>query len=133
MPDAVFDQAALVSARKLLTQALVWAWRTVGIALHRTSRCRDNGRFGKPLFEIANFRLAVCEAHQPAIIADHNRDVIGTVEGLCAGLKGRVEVPFWRCELPKARHGQTPCIEPNPSSLLMRHDIRTKSRKLPVI
>jgi hypothetical protein len=47
------------------------------------------------------YRLAFSQSEPPAIIMDHDADMIRIVEGRCAGIeRGIVEVPFWRSELP---------------------------------
>ena len=59
------------------------------------------GLCGKPLFERVVFCFAFGKALPPAIIVNHDRDVIRVVEGLCAALEGRViEIPLRRSELP---------------------------------
>ena len=59
------------------------------------------GNFGKPLFQIVIFRLAFGQAEPPAIIVDHDGDVIRVVEGRRAAIeRGIVELPLRRGDLP---------------------------------
>ena len=54
---------------------------------------------GKPLFQIVVFRLAFSQAEPPAVIVDHDGDVIRIVEGRRAAIeRGVVEVPLRRSE-----------------------------------
>ena len=92
----------LVFARELLgVGAGLRMRRAVGIALERDGRHRDDRAFGEPLFQIVIFRLAFGEAEPPAVIVDHDVDVIRIVEGRRAAIeRGVVEVPLRRGELP---------------------------------
>ena len=59
------------------------------------------GPCGEPLFELVVFRLAFGQAEPPAIIVDHDGDVIRIVEGRGAAIERRVvELPFGRGDLP---------------------------------
>ena len=59
------------------------------------------GPCGEPLFQIVIFRLAFGQAEPPAVIVDHDGDVIRVVEGRRAAIeRGIVEVPLRRSELP---------------------------------
>src|SRR6266536_626599 len=75
--------------------------RTGGITFKSDGRDSDYRRFGKPLFQIVVFRLAVCEPKPPAIVMDNDGDVIGIIEGRRGAIElGVVEVPLRRGELP---------------------------------
>src|SRR5437660_11803051 len=102
MPDAACDDPVRISAREFLGIGTgVWVWCTIGIAFKRNSGHGDVRTFGEPLFQIVIFRLAFSQSEPPAIIMDHDADVIWIVEGRCAALEGGiVEVPFWRCDRP---------------------------------
>ena len=68
---------------------------TVGIALHGDRRYADHWRLGKPSFEFLVFRLAGGEAEPPAIVMDHDGDVVRVVE--CGGAaieRGIIELPL---------------------------------------
>ena len=57
------------------------------------------GACGKPLFQVVVFRLAFRQAEPPAIIVDHDGDVIRIVEGRRAAIeRGVVEIPLRRSE-----------------------------------
>ena len=59
------------------------------------------GACGKPLFQFVIFRFALGEADPPAVIVNHDSDMIGIVEGHGASIeRGIIKVPFRRSELP---------------------------------
>ena len=63
---------------------------------HGDGRCR-----GEPLFERVVFGLAVRQPEPPAVIVDHDRDMIGIVEGGGRAFeRGVIEIPFRRCGPP---------------------------------
>src|SRR5690242_11996255 len=73
----------------------------VGIAFQRNRGYDDGRSFGEPTFQLVVLRLAFRQPEPPAIVMDHDADMIGIVEGGGAALEGSlVEVPFWRSELP---------------------------------
>ena len=75
--------------------------RTVEITGNRDRRHSDNRSFEKFVFEVVVSRLAFSQAQSPAVIMDHDVDVIGVVEGLRSSIEsGIVEVPFRRDNLP---------------------------------
>ena len=75
--------------------------RAVGITLKRDRRHGDDGSLGEPLFQLVIFRLAVGQAEPPAVVVDHDRDMVRIVERRGAAIERRVvEVPFRRGELP---------------------------------
>ena len=100
--DPTHDGPVLVSAREFLgVGAGLRMWCAVGITFKRNGRHGDDREFGKPLFQIVVFRLAFCQTESPAIIMNHDGDVIGVVKRHCAAIKrGAVEDPFWRSDLP---------------------------------
>src|SRR2546430_1782429 len=102
MPDAALDDPVRISAREFLGIGTgVRVWCTIGIAFKSNSGHGDVRTFGEPLFQIVIFRLAFSQSEPPAIIMDHDADMIRIVEGRCAAIeRGIVEVPFWRCDLP---------------------------------
>jgi hypothetical protein len=53
----------------------------IGVALKGDGGHGDDWTFGKPLFEIVVFRLAFGQSEPPAIIVDHDGDMIRIVEG----------------------------------------------------
>ena len=75
--------------------------RTIGIAFKGDGGHGDDRTFGKPLFQIVIFRLAFSQAEPPAVIMDHDGDMIRIVEGRCAAIeRGIIEVPLRRSDLP---------------------------------
>ena len=58
---------------------------------------RDHRPFGEPLLQVSVFRLSLRHPEPPAIVVDHDRDVVGVVEGRRAAVeRGLVELPFRR-------------------------------------
>jgi hypothetical protein len=75
--------------------------RAVCVAFERDGRHGDNRGRGELLLEFCEFRLTIGESKPPAIIVDHDRDVIWIVEGSRATRESRViEGPLRRSELP---------------------------------
>lgn len=102
VPYAALDRPVLVFAGEFLR---VGAWirvgRAIGVAFKGDRRHGDDRTFGKPLFQIVVFRLAFSEPEPPAVIVDHDGDVIGIVEGRCAAIeRGIIEGPLRRSDLP---------------------------------
>src|SRR4030095_926926 len=76
-------------------------WRPIGIPCEDDGRHAYNRACGKALFQIVIFRLAFRQALPPAVIMDHDADVIRIVEGRCAAVKRLIiEVPHRRSQLP---------------------------------
>src|ERR1700733_10291726 len=70
---------------------------TIGIALEGDGGHGDDRAFSEPLFQVAIFRLAFGQAEPPAIIMDHDGDMIGVVEGRRAAIeRGVIEIPLRR-------------------------------------
>ena len=75
--------------------------RTIGITFKRNRRHGDDRTCGKPLFQIVILRFAFSQSEPPAIIMDHDADVIRIVEGRCAAIeRGIIEFPLRRSDLP---------------------------------
>src|SRR5580704_14112646 len=102
VPDIALDDPVRVSAGELLGIGTgVGMWGTIGIAFERDRGHRDVGAFGQPLFDIVTSRLAFDHSEPPAIVVDHDADVVRIVERGRAALEcGVVEVPSWRREAP---------------------------------
>src|SRR5262249_20447621 len=85
--DAALNGEMLVSARELLgvSVGLEGGW-AIGSALERIGGHRDDGALGKPLLQVVVFRLAFGETEPPAVIVDHDADVIRIIEGGGAAL-----------------------------------------------
>src|SRR5579864_4541875 len=102
VPDAACDDPVFIAAREFPGIGTgVRVWCAIGIAFKSDSRYGDVRSFSKPLFQIVIFGLAFSQSEPPAIIMDHDTDMIWIVEGRCAAIeRGIVEVPVWRSELP---------------------------------
>src|SRR6267154_2411723 len=73
----------------------------VCVTLEGDCRNADDRRRSELLFQPVIFCLTLDEAELPAVIVDHDRDMILMVEGRCASLEGGiVELPLRRPELP---------------------------------
>ena len=73
--------------------------RAIGIPFKGNRGDGDDRGFGKPLFQFVVFRLALGQALPPAIIVNHDCDMIRIVEGRCAAIeRGIVKVPLRRSE-----------------------------------
>ena len=101
VPDAALDDPVRIFAGELLAIGLL-RW---GAPLASPSRVIVGtvitGAFGKPRFQIVIFRLAFSEAEPPAVIMDHDGDVVRVVERRRSAIeRGIVEIPFRRCDLP---------------------------------
>jgi hypothetical protein len=76
-------------------------WCSIGITLKSNGWHGDDRAFGKPLFKIIIFRLVFSQTEPPAVIMDHDADMIQVVEGRCAASeRGIIEVPVRRSDLP---------------------------------
>ena len=72
-------------------------WCAIGITFKRNGRHRNDRAFGKALFQVVVFRLTLCQAESPAIIVDHDGDMIGIVKRGCGAVeRGIIEGPFRR-------------------------------------
>ena len=100
VPDAARDQPVRIFAREFLgIGTRVRMRRAIGIAFEGDGGHRDDRAFGKPLVQIVIFRLAFSQSEPPAIVMDHDGDMIRIVEGCRAAIERRiVEVPLRRSE-----------------------------------
>ena len=55
-------------------------WCTIGITFKSNGRHGDDRAFGKPLFQIVLFRFDFSQAEPPAVIMDHDADMIRVVQ-----------------------------------------------------
>ena len=73
----------------------------IGITFKGDGGHGDDREFGKPLFQLVVFRLAFGQTEPPAVVMDHDGDVIRVVEGRRAAIeRGIVELPLRRSDLP---------------------------------
>lgn len=94
--DAAADQAMLVGASEARA---IRSWfgvrRPVGVTFHSDRRHRDRWRRCKHCFGCIVSRLAFHETQTPAIIVNHDCDMVGVVEAFRrALLDAIVEMPF---------------------------------------
>jgi len=62
-------------------------WRNaIGITIKGDRRHSDDRTFGKSLFQIVVLWVAFSQAQPPAVIMDHDADVIRVVEGHCGAI-----------------------------------------------
>src|SRR3546814_1544302 len=77
MPHAALDEPVLISAGELLgVDTGVRVWRTVGITFKSDGRHRDIRKTGKAPFQIVIPRLAFSEPQPPAVVVDHDANMI---------------------------------------------------------
>ena len=81
MPDAARDGSMRVFAGEFFGIGGGFGMRrAIGVALEGNGRHGDDRRFGKPLFQIVVFWLTLREPKSPAIIVNHDGDVIRVIE-----------------------------------------------------
>ena len=112
VPDATLDKPVRIFGREFLgISTRIRVRRTVGIAFECNGGHADDRSFGKLLFQIVVFRLPLSQSEPPAIIMDHDADMIRIVEGRGAAIEGGiVEVPLWRSDLPNGLLGPNLCF-----------------------
>ena len=96
--DAALDRPVRIRARELRgVGARLRMGCTVGVALERDRGHGDDGAFGEPLLQLGVLGFAFGQPQPPAVVVDHDRDVIRVVEGRRAAIeRGVVEVPLRR-------------------------------------
>jgi hypothetical protein len=71
----------------------------------------DGRTFSEPLFQLIIVRLVFGQSEPPAIIKDHDADMIRVLEGRGAALeRGIIEVPLRRSDLPNELRKQAHLI-----------------------
>ena len=88
VPDAARERPVRVPARELLGVGEGRDGRAVGIAFQRDRGHIDRRRDGEPLLQFVVLRLALGQAQAPAVVVDHDGDVVRIVEG--AALRSKV-------------------------------------------
>src|SRR5260221_13512181 len=100
--DAATNEAMLVLAREFPgIETWVQMGRAIGIAFKCDGGHGDDRTCCKTLVQISIFRLAFCQAKAPAIVVDHDINVIRLVE--CGGTtveRRIIEFPQRGCKLP---------------------------------
>jgi hypothetical protein len=75
--------------------------RAVGVTFHGDGGHGDHRSCRKPFFDVVIFRIALRQAQPPAVIMDHDVDMIRIVEGRRAAIeRSIIEGPLRRCDLP---------------------------------
>src|ERR671921_1915926 len=102
VPNTARDDPVPIFAREFLGIGPgVRVGCSIGITFKGNGGHGDDRTFGKPLFQIVIFRFAFSQAEPPAVIMDHDADVIRVVEGRRAAIeRGIIDVPLRRSGLP---------------------------------
>src|SRR5215212_6088864 len=102
VPNTARDDPVPIFAREFLGIGPgVRVGCSIGITFKGNGGHGDDRTFGKPLFQIVILWVAFSQAEPPAVIMDHDADVIRVVEGRCAAIeRGIIEVPLRRSGLP---------------------------------
>src|SRR5712691_6696422 len=102
VPDAARDHPVRIRARKFCgIRTGVRVRRPIGIPFQGDRGHGDAQSLSKPLFQGVVLRLAVSQTKAPAIVMNHDADMIRMVEGRRGPLeRGRIEGPLGRGELP---------------------------------
>ena len=95
VPDAARDHPVRIWAREFLGIGTgVRVRRPIGIPFQGDGGHGDDRTLGQPLFQGVVLRLAFGQTQAPAIVMDHDADMIRIVEGRRGPLeRGRIEVP----------------------------------------
>ena len=112
VPDAPRDDAVRIATHEFPGIGTgLGMWGPIGIAFQRNRRHGDGRSLGEPLFQLVIVRLTFSQSEPPAIIMDHDADMIRIVEGRGAAIEGGiVEVPLWRSDLPNGLLGPNLCF-----------------------
>jgi hypothetical protein len=100
--DTTSDEAVFVLARELSAIGCVDGMRrTVRVPFHGDRRHGNHRTRGQSLLQFIVLRLTLCQADSPAVVMNHNVQVIGILKRRGGAIEGGiVEVPPRRCELP---------------------------------
>ena len=98
MPDAAVKIPVRILAREFLgVSARIRMWSPIGVPFESDGRHGYKRAFGKSLFQFVIFLLAFRQTKPPAVIVDHDGDVIRIIERRCAEIeRGVIEVPLRR-------------------------------------
>ena len=76
-------------------------WRTIGITFKGDRGYGNDRTIGEPFFQVVILRLAFSHTETPAVIMNHDDDMVRVVKRRCSAIEGGViEVPLGRSELP---------------------------------
>src|SRR5258708_25337226 len=80
--DAARDEAVLVFAREFLgIGGRIRVWCPIGITFKGDGGYGNDRKVGKPLVQICISRLALRQVQPPAVVMDHDSDMIRILEG----------------------------------------------------
>src|SRR5215207_4048393 len=119
VPNTARDDPVPIFAREFLGIGPgVRVGCTIGIAFEGNGGHTNERAFGKPLFQIVIFRFAFSQAEPPAVVMDHDVDMIRVVEGRCAAIeRDIIEVPLRRSGLPNELSKIVPvCVVTSPAA-----------------
>src|SRR4051812_22588762 len=76
-------------------------WRAIGVPFHGDGGHADDRTGGEALFQLVVLRLTFGQAKPPAIVVNHDGDMVWIVEGGRAAVEGGVvELPIRGSDLP---------------------------------
>src|ERR1700722_526264 len=102
MSNAALDDPVSIFAREFIGIGTGIRVRcTVVVTFKRDGRHGNDRACGKPFFEVIILRLALCEILPPAVVMDHDGDMIWGVEGRSTSIeRSIVELPLRRSLFP---------------------------------
>src|ERR1700682_1158167 len=102
MPNAARDQAMFIFTWELPSiRTGGWVERAIGVTFQGDGGHGDDWTFGEPLFQLVILGLTLSQSEPPAIVMDHDTDVVRVIEGRRRAIERRiVKLPFRRGELP---------------------------------
>src|SRR6266498_186028 len=121
VPDAALDGPVRIRRGEFPgIGTRVRMWGAIGVAFEGDRRHGDHRPFGEPLLQIVVFRLAFGQSQPPAVVVDHDLDVIRVVERRRAAIeRGIFEVPLRRSGPPNELREVAPVVvvtDPSPFS-----------------
>src|SRR6476661_3700406 len=82
VPNAAGDDSMLIRAGEFATIGAAFGmWRAIGVTFQRDGWHSDDRASRQPLFQFVVAGFALRQPQPPAVIVDHDTDVIGVVEG----------------------------------------------------
>ena len=102
VPDAALEEPVRVLAGELLAvRSRIRMWRTIGITFKCDGGHSDDRTRRELLFQIVVLQLAIGQPKPPAVVMDHQGDMVWVVKCLRGPIERRVvKTPLRRCDLP---------------------------------